>query len=131
MEKVVGIGGVFVRAKDQKSLARWYGEHLGLDIEDTFWGAVFPLATPDAPAGSYGIWGSFPEDTDYFGSGANSFMVNFRVANLDAMLAQLRSGGCDVDERVERSAYGQFGWVTDPEGNRVELWQPPESLPEG
>lgn len=129
MEKVVGIGGVFVRAKDEEALARWYGEHLGLDINELFWGAVFPLTTPDVPAGSYGIWGSFPEDSEYFGSKDNMFMVNFRVADLDAMLAQLRAAGCVVDDKVERSEYGQFGWVTDPEGNRVELWQPPDEMP--
>ena len=71
----------------------------------------------------------FPQDSDYFGSRTNSFMVNFRVADLDAMLAQLRAGGCDVVDKIERSAYGQFGWVTDPDGNRVELWQPPDELP--
>ena len=131
MEKVVGIGGVFVRAKDQEALAKWYGEHLGLDINDVFWGAIFPLSTPDAPKGSYGIWGSFPADTDYFGAAENSFMVNFRVGDLDAMLTQLRAGGCDVDDKVERNDFGQFGWVTDPDGNRVELWQPPDQLPQG
>jgi len=129
MEKVVGIGGVFVRAKNQEELARWYAEHLGLDINEQWWGAPFPLSTPDAPAGSYVIWGSFPADTDYFGSRENSFMVNFRVHDLDAMLAQLRAGGCDVADDVQRSDFGDFGWVTDPEGNRVELWQPPDSLP--
>ena len=129
MERVVGIGGVFVRSDDPETLARWYGEHLGLDIRDSFPGAIFPLTTPDAPEGSYGIWGCFPQDSDYFGSRTNSFMVNLRVADLDAMLAQLRAGGCDVVDKVERSAYGQFGWVTDPEGNRVELWQPPDELP--
>jgi predicted enzyme related to lactoylglutathione lyase len=129
MERVVGIGGVFVRAADPEKLARWYGKHLGLEIRDSFPGATFPLSTPDAPAGSYGIWGSFPEDSDYLGSRDNMFMVNLRVADLDAMLTQLRAGGCDVADHIERSEYGQFGWVTDPEGNRVELWQPPDELP--
>jgi predicted enzyme related to lactoylglutathione lyase len=129
VEKVVGIGGVFVRTKDQEALAKWYGEHLGLEISEAFWGATFPLSTPDAPGGSYGIWGSFPEDTDYFGSKENRFMVNFRVNDLDAMLAQLRRAGCDVADHVERSEFGQFGWVTDPDGNRVELWQPPDEMP--
>ena len=130
MEEVVGIGGVFVRAKNQESLAKWYGEHLGLHIDEMFWGAIFPLSTPDAPEGSYGIWGSFVYDTEYFGARENSFMVNFRVNDLDAMLDQLRAGGCDVDDNAERNDFGQFGWVTDPEGNRVELWQPPDKLPE-
>ena len=130
MEKVVGIGGVFVRAKDQQTLARWYAEHLGLEINEAWWGAPFPLSTPDDPKGAYVIWGSFPGDTEYFGAQENSFMVNFRVRNLDAMLDQLRAAGCDVDGNTERSDFGQFGWVTDPEGNRVELWQPPDELPQ-
>ena len=72
-----------------------------------------------------GIWTAIPEDTKYFASQQNQFMINFRVANRDAMLTQLREAGCDVDERTEDSEYGHFGWVTDPEGNRVELWQEP------
>lgn len=131
MERVVGIGGVFVRAQDQTALAEWYGQHLGFDINDGFLGAIFPLTTPDAPAGSYGIWSTFPADTDYFGPSENRFMVNLRVQDLDAMLDQLRAGGCDVDDNTERSEFGQFGWVTDPEGNRIELWQPPDTPPSG
>lgn len=131
MEKVVGIGGVFVRSQDPGALAQWYGEHLGYDVSPAFPGAVFPLATADAPGGSYGIWSAMPADTDYMGDMKNGFMVNLRVNDLDAMLAQLRAGGCDVADHVERNDFGQFGWVTDPEGNRVELWQPPEELPQG
>lgn len=131
MEKVVGIGGVFVRSQDPEALAKWYGDHLGFDIHPAFSGAVFPLATPDVPAGSYGIWSAMPGDTDYMGDMSNRFMANLRVSDLDAMLEQLRSGGCDVDDKVERNDFGQFGWVTDPEGNRVELWQPPDTLPSG
>ena len=130
MERVVGIGGVFVRSADPAALARWYGQHLGFDINEAWWGAIFPLTTPDAPGGSYGIWSAFPADTDNFGSAENQFMMNLRVRDLDAMLAQLRAGNCDVDDRTERSEFGQFGWVTDPEGNRVELWQPPDEIPE-
>lgn len=130
MERVVGIGGVFVRANDPDTLAKWYGENLGFDVHAMFSGAVFPLATDDAPAGSYGIWSAMPADTDYMGDMSNGFMVNLRVSDLDAMLDQLRAAGCPVAENVERNDFGQFGWVTDPEGNRIELWQPPEKLPE-
>lgn len=130
MEKVAGIGGVFVRAKDPGALAKWYGENLGFDVSAAFPGAIFPLITPNAPGGSYGIWSAMPADTDYMGDMNNGFMVNLRVNDLDAMLAQLREAACDVAEEVERNGFGQFGWVTDPEGNRVELWQPPVELPQ-
>ncbi len=124
MEKVIGIGGVFVRAHDQAALASWYREHLGVDIDDEWHGAILPGPVGSSD-GSGGIWSAFPEDTKYFGSQQNQFMINFRVSNRDAMLTQLREAGCDVDERTEDSEYGHFGWVTDPEGNRVELWQEP------
>ncbi|MEE2827843.1 MAG: VOC family protein, partial [Myxococcota bacterium] len=73
------------------------------------------------------VWSPFSDDTDYFAPSTKGFMVNFRVADLHAMLDQLRANGCDVDERVEESDYGKFGWVMDPEGNRIELWEPPEA----
>jgi len=123
MEKVIGIGGVFVRSRDRKALAGWYKEHLGLDIDEEWCGAILPSAPPGDPNG--GIWSAFPEETEYFGPNQRQFMVNFHVADRDAMLAQLREAGCDVEDKTEDNDYGRFGWVTDPEGNRIELWQPP------
>ena len=67
----------------------------------------------------------FADDTDYFAPSTKAFMVNFRVRDLDAMLTQLRANGCEVDDKMEASEYGKFGWVMDPEGNRIELWEPP------
>jgi predicted enzyme related to lactoylglutathione lyase len=118
-ERVAGIGGVFFRAHHPAELGAWYAEHLGLALED-FGGTVFTAA-----AGDQTVWSPFPEDTAYFGASGRQFMVNYRVRDLDAMLAQLRAAGVDVDERVEEHEYGRFGWATDPEGNRLELWQPP------
>jgi predicted enzyme related to lactoylglutathione lyase len=129
MEKVLGLGGIFVRARDREALARWYGEHLGLVIDETWWGAVLPLRSEHDRAGAYAVWSSFPPDTDSFGARDNGFMVNFRVRDLHAMLAQLRAAGCVVDDHAEESDFGRFGWVTDPEGNRVELWEPPDTPP--
>jgi catechol 2,3-dioxygenase-like lactoylglutathione lyase family enzyme len=129
MQRVTGIGGIFFKARDADALRAWYRRHLGLDIQE--WGGLaFPppsAASPDgsAPLGSQTTWCIFPGDTSYFGRGSAPFMVNYRVADLDALLALLRAEGCDVDEKVDASEYGRFGWVTDPEGNRVELWQPP------
>jgi predicted enzyme related to lactoylglutathione lyase len=117
-ERVQGIGGVFFRARDPEALKRWYGEHLGIDLED--FGTVFT-----ADAGDQTVWAPFASDTEYFGSRDQQAMVNYRVRDLDAMLAQLRDASAVVDERVEEHEYGRFGWATDPEGNRFELWQPP------
>ena len=116
MERVLGIGGYFMRAADGAVLSEWYRDCLGLDIDENgLW---------RQEAGST-VFATFESDTDYFGSRAQHTMINFRVRDLDAMLAQLRSQGADVaEETQDMEGVGRFGWVTDPEGNRVELWQP-------
>ena len=120
MERVVGIGGVFLKARDPKALAAWYREHLGVPVEA---GQTYATLTSAAP-GEATVWSAFPSDTAYFGPGTSPFMVNYRVRDLDAMLAQLRAAGAVVEDKVEDYPYGRFGWATDPEGNRFELWQP-------
>ena len=120
MERVMGIGGVFLKARDPKALAGWYREHLGVPVEP---GQTYGSMT-SAGAGEMTVWSTFPADTAYFGPGPATFMVNYRVKNLDAMLAQLRAGGAKVEEKVEDYDYGRFGWASDPEGNRFELWEP-------
>ena len=131
MEKVLTFGGVFVRASDPKELSRWYADHLGLDIEEGWNGATLAGAPADTPLNVPGIWSAFPKDTTYFGQANNQTMINFVVESRDRMIEQLRNGGCDVDDRTEDNDYGYFGWVTDPEGNRIEIWQPPTSAPNG
>ena len=125
MKRVTGIGGVFFKSKDPKKLGEWYRTHLGMNVEE--WGGVaFRWATPENEAGiGSTIWSPFKEDTEYFEPSKASFMINYRVEDLHAVLAQPRSEGCEVDARVEESEYGKFGWVMDPEENRLELWQPP------
>lgn len=120
MERVLGIGGVFFKARDPKALAEWYREHLGVPVvaEQTY--GPFTSQQP----GEQTVWSTFPSDTSYFGGGSASCMVNYRVSNLDAMRAQLRAAGANVDDRVEEYENGCFGWATDPEGNRFELWEP-------
>lgn len=125
MESVLGFGGVFLRAKDQPALAKWYRDHLGVPVQEGWWGGVLPLRTPHDAAATCAVWSTFPEDTTYLGRPENRVMVNYRVRDLDAMRAQLLAAGCDVDPDVQDGEFGKFGWVTDPEGNRVELWQPP------
>ncbi|HEV7589727.1 MAG TPA: VOC family protein [Longimicrobium sp.] len=128
MEKVTGIGGIFFKTKEPKVLGQWYAEHLGIDVQD-WGGAHFPWRDAGDPerAGST-VWSLFPADTKYLDPSTAPFMVNYRVADLDAMLAQLRAGGVDVDEKVDESEYGKFGWAMDPDGNRFELWQPPAGM---
>lgn len=126
MERVQGVGGVFIRGRDRQKLADWYAEHLGIDVDRTWWGHVFQWADQDRAQTASTTWSVFAHDTDYFGDRGNGAMINFRVKDLHAMLDQLRGAGCDVLDKVEESDFGKFGWVTDCEGNRVELWEPPE-----
>jgi predicted enzyme related to lactoylglutathione lyase len=122
MERVTGIGGVFFRSGDPDALARWYAEHLGLEMEPGSAVSVFGWPA----SGGQTVWSAFARDTDYFGSSGQQHLVNYRVADLDAMLAQLRAAGVAVDDQVDESDFGRFGWASDPDGNRFELWQPPE-----
>ena len=118
MERVLGVGGVFFRARDPKALAAWYAEHLGIAVEEH--GAAIFVARD----GDETVWFPTSFGADYYGTGEAGVMVNYRVADLDAMLAQLRAAGVDVIDRVEEEENGRFGWATDPEGNRFELWEP-------
>ncbi|MCS5733481.1 VOC family protein [Herbiconiux daphne] len=116
MEHVLGIGGYFVRASDPEALGAWYRDCLGLDADEM--GLWQQSAGPT-------VFAAFEASTDYFGSRDQQTMLNFRVRDLDAMIAQLRAAGATVaDETQDMAGVGRFGWVTDPEGNRVELWQP-------
>ena len=122
MERVTGIGGVFFKARDPKKMAAWYQQHLGIQSKGGY--ADFVWRDMDNPKEKgHTAWALFPTNTAYFGSSAASFMINYRVANLDGMLTQLRRDGIAVD-KVEDYDYGRFAWITDPEGNRIELWEP-------
>ena len=127
-QAVLGLGGVFVRARDPEALATWYADHLGFDVHDFggAFGAVFPISVGDS---GYQVWTAFPSGSSELGDAEQAQMLNFRVGDLDALLAQLRTDGVRVEERVERSEHGAFGWCRDGEGNRVELWQPPPPQP--
>jgi len=119
--RVTGIGGVFFKARDPEALRAWYKRHLEIDVQE--WGGA-AFNWQDDPAGDGGVtaWSIAPETTDYY---PRPFMINYRVADLGAVLAALRAEGCAVDDKTDESEFGKLGWVTDPEGNRVELWQPP------
>jgi len=124
MERVVGIGGVFFKAKDPAALASWYRDHLGIELEPGG-GAVAVFRWSESGTTT---WSAFPEDTRYFGRPESRAMINYRVAHLDRMLEQLRAAGVPVDDHVEDSEFGRFGWATDPGGNRFELWEPAPGL---
>ncbi|WP_329447643.1 VOC family protein [Streptomyces sp. NBC_01426] len=116
MERVLGIGGYFLRAADPAALSSWYRDYLGLAADAN--GLWQQEAGPTVCA-------TFESETEYFGARTQQSMLNFRVRDLDAMLAQLRAKGADVaEESQDMEGVGRFGWVTDPEGNRIELWQP-------
>ena len=125
MARVTGIGGIFFKAKDPVALRAWYQQHLGVDVQ-SWGGATFDwVDASGAPAGGSTVWNIMPETTNYVAPSTASFMVNYRVDDLHALLAALRAAGCAVQDKVDESDYGKFGWVLDPEGNKIELWEPP------
>jgi predicted enzyme related to lactoylglutathione lyase len=126
MKRVTGIGGVFFKAKDPEKLKAWYRTHLGIESES--WGAVFHWRDDPRSADGSTAWSVFTEETKYFEPGKKPFMINFRVEDLDWLLTQLRAEGVEVNAKSEESEFGKFSWVMDPEGNRVELWEPPKPL---
>jgi predicted enzyme related to lactoylglutathione lyase len=125
MKRVTGIGGIFFQAQDPPALRAWYERHLGIDVQE--WGGTAFTWTDDAgrPTGGTTVWSIGPAGGKQFAPGTATFMVNYRVADLLALVQLLREEGCNVLEKVDDSEYGKFAWVIDPEGNKVELWQPP------
>lgn len=124
MAKITGIGGVFLKSKgDSAALAAWYQRHLGMPLED--WGGAV-LRWPDDKAEDQGVtvWHLAAKDSQWFSPSDSSFMINYRVDNLDEMLAQLRASGVEVVKGPESAENGKFAWIMDPEGNKVELWEP-------
>lgn len=126
MKRVTGIGGVFFKAKDPVALRAWYKRHLGIDVQD--WGGTAFRWTDDTGTAKAGttVWSIGSADGDDYAPGTSTFMVNYRVDDLHGLLQLLLDEGCQVLDKTEASDFGKFGWVIDPEGNKVELWQPPE-----
>jgi predicted enzyme related to lactoylglutathione lyase len=118
LDRLTGIGGIFFRSSNPEGLRAWYAEHLGIAVEE--WGGTVFRSS----GGETLVWSPFERETTYFGAGDQQLMVNYRVRDLDAMLAQLRSAGIPV-EGAQETENGRFGWASDLEGNRFELWQPP------
>ena len=125
MKRVTGIGGIFFKAKDPEKLYRWYEKQLGIIREPHGQGAVFRWREGKNSRPGATAWAAFPKNTRYFRPSRASFMINYRVANLDVLLRQLRKAGVWIDGKREEGDYGRFAWIMDPEGNRIELWEPP------
>jgi predicted enzyme related to lactoylglutathione lyase len=117
MARVTGIGGIFFKARDPLAMREWYRKHLGLDIES--WGGL----AFDASTGVT-VWSIFPETSKHFAPSTAPFMINYRVDDVTALVETLRAEGCAVDDKIDSSEQGRFAWVMDPEGNRIELWEP-------
>ena len=124
MKRVTGIGGIFFKAEDPEKLYEWYARHLGLERAPGE-GVVFTWRQADDPAkAGMTVWSIFPMSSAYFDPGRASFMINYRVEGLDGVLEALRAEGVEIDPRREDGPNGRFAWIIDPEGNRIELWEP-------
>ena len=125
MKRVTGIGGIFFKAKDAKALQAWYQQHLGVDVKP-WGGAAFDWTDGEGnPVAGTTAWNIASADSNQFAPSTAPFMVNYRVDDLHALIKALKDEGCKVLEKIDESEYGKFGWVMDPEGNKVELWEPP------
>ena len=126
MKRVTGIGGIFFKARDPAALREWYRRHLGVDVQE-WGGAAFSGVGDDGePTGGTTIWSIGEAGGNHFAPSTSTFMINYRVADVRALVDVLRAEGCNVMDKVDVSGYGIFAWVMDPEGNKVELWQPPQ-----
>lgn len=119
--RITGLGGVFVTSKDPKALSAWYRDVLGIAVE-SWGGAALPTDAPGHPP--VAVWNAFPQDEDYLKPSTREFMLNFAVDDLDAFLARLKAKGVTVLKRDDSDPSGAFAWILDPDGTKIELWQP-------
>jgi predicted enzyme related to lactoylglutathione lyase len=127
--KVIGVGGIFFRSPDPAKLGDWYRDVLGISVES--WGDTrgTSFAPGDMPPNSFTVWSAFTKDTQYFGNSGQAYMINLVVDDLELVLSKVSAAGGTVLPDREDADYGRFGWIKDPDGNRVELWEPPATLP--
>ncbi len=121
---VTGVGGVFVKSRDPKALARWYREVLGLEVA-SWGGAALPFDAPGHPPKV--SWTAFPDTSDYMSPSTREFMINFAVDDMDAILARVAAKGVPILKRDDHDPFGRFAWIQDPDGTKIELWQPKRS----
>lgn len=125
MKKVTGIGGIFFKSKDPDAIKKWYQDHLGLPVDP--YGASFEWRREDDPSKKgTTIWSPFKETTQYFEPSEKQFMINYRVENLEALVAELKTAGVTIVDEIQSYDYGKFVHILDPEGNKIELWEPAE-----
>ena len=125
MKRVIGLGGIFFKCNDRETVKNWYEKHLGIPIEP--WGAVFPWRRHDQPdEETYSAWSPFKGDTEYFAPSKHDYMINYQVEDLPALLEVLKKEGVQIVGEPEDSEFGKFGWIIDPEGRKIELWEPPK-----
>jgi len=124
MKKVTGIGGIFFKCADPKKMNEWYEEHLGIPVAE--YGTMFQWRELDNPEKTgYTVWSAFPADTNYFDPSKKDFMINYRVENIEALVEELKNAGVKVIDEITASEYGKFVHILDPEGNSIELFEPP------
>ena len=125
MKRVTGIGGIFFHSPDPVALRAWYRDHLGIDVQE-WGGTAFTWTDADGkPTAGTTIWSVSSAASSDFAPGTASFMINYRVADLHALVKVLQAEGCNVLDKIDESEFGKFAWVIDPDGNKVELWEPP------
>lgn len=126
-KKVTGIGGIFFKCKSPEKMKSWYSKHLGLVTNE--YGSVFEFRKTDTPQKkAYTVWSPFEEDTEYFDPSDKEFMVNYRVENLVELLEELRAARIEIVGEIETYEYGKFAHILDPEGNKIELWEPVDQV---
>ncbi len=126
MKRVTGIGGIFIKAKDPQGMYAWYEKHLGVKYEPGIQSVDFPWKDAETGEEAHTYWSLFKENTDYFDPSKSAVMINYRVADMDAVVAALQAEGIEILGRQDE-VYGRFAWIMDPEGNKIELWAPPKS----
>ena len=127
MRRVTGVGGIFFKSEDPEQLYQWYEQHLGIRRGPDGTSAAFEWReTDDAGRKGMTVWSIFPRNTKYFDPSGSPFMINYRVDDLDALLDALKAEGVQIDPHREDYEYGRFAWIMDPDGNRIELWEPPK-----
>jgi len=125
--KVTGIGGIFFRSKNPKETTKWYGENLGLSVDD--FGSPFEFRNANRPDEiNYLRWSPFDEKTDYFDPSEKDFMINYRVQNIEGLVKKLKNNGVTILDEIQKFEYGKFVHIMDPEGNKIELWEPIDSF---
>ena len=125
-KRVTGLGGIFFKAKDPQKMYEWYAKHLGIEGKPGM-GAMFSWRRADDPSQeALTVWSIFPDNTKYFDPSSAPFMIDYQVDDLDAVLEALKAEGVTIDPKREDHEYGRFAWIVDPEGNKIELWEPPK-----